>query len=187
MRAKNRLLLTAFLCMLCCFGICPLLALAYGGGTQDEKYPQIILGEQFKEIAKQKIELELSNIGETRRHTLELVKTPPAMRCPAGDLVCEVTLPGQLRYNGINPVYVTAFVDDKPFRRVICYYRVHVFGEVLVAAHNLPLDKPLQLADVRLEEREINSRAEVYLTDTAEIMGLVPARVIKEGTPITAR
>ena len=160
---------------------------AYGLGTQMERYPQVIPADQFPVLASQKLEESLKEQGEERRHELKFMRGPQTMHCPAGEITCEATLPKQIRYGATIPVYISVYIDGKFYRRATCYYRVVVYDKVLVAARDLPLEHKIEIGDLRLEEREIDSRADVYLEDFSQVAGQVPARVIKEGTPITDR
>ena len=157
---------------------------AYGSGL--DKYPQKISKTQFTELAKAKIKEQLKNYGEARRQDIMLTKQPADMRCPKGKIDLRVHIPREIRYGGITPVYVTVMVDGNVFRRQICYYRVTVWDKVLVAAHDLPLNKNLVPDDFRVEEKEITDRNDEYLTDAAQTAGKVPGRVIHAGTAITA-
>ena len=103
------------------------------------------------------------------------------MRLPAGAVICEADLPGQLRYGGVNPVYVSVFVDGVFYRRGICYCRLQVYEPVLTAIHDLSLEKMITVADVRVEEREVTGSRGLYLNKPDEIAGKVPARIIRTG------
>ena len=154
-------------------------------GTQEEKYPQVISAEQMASLAQEKLEETLAAQGETRRYTLMLSRKVQGMRCPPGELVCETELPKDIRYGGLNPVYVKVYVNGVLFRRTICYYELHVYGEMLVAARDLRLEQVLTDADIRLEEHEVEKASEFYLEDPALVVGRVPTRVIRSGTPLT--
>lgn len=160
---------------------------AYGPGLQMERYPQNIPEEQFSALSEEKLEAVLEEQGETRRHELKFLRGPQTMHCPPGEITCEASLPKQMRYGVTIPVYLAVYIDGKFYRRATCYYRVLVYDKVLVAARDLPLEHKIEASDVRLEEREIENRADAYLTEIPEVTGQVPARVIKEGTPITER
>ncbi len=158
---------------------------AYGGGLQKDKYPQVLVKENFVVLSEQKLNEELKKIGETRKSKLTLTRAPQTMRCPAGKLRLNATLPRALRYSGLNPVYVSVYVNEELFRKVTCYYRLSVYDKVVVANHDLALEKEIVADDLRVDEREIEGRAEEYLTDVKDAFGKVPSRVIKEGTPLT--
>ncbi len=176
-----------FLCLLLGGTAFPSVAEADFPGTQDEMYPQILTEDYLAALAKEKIEETLAVQGETRRYTLMLSRRMNAMRCPPGALICEAELPKDLRYGGMNPVNVKVYVDGALFRKIVCYYELHVYGPMLVAARDLRLEQILTPADIRLEEHEVEDNSEFYLEDSAQVIGKVPARVIRTGTPITER
>ena len=155
----------------------------YGSGL--DRYPQKILKESFVKHAEQKITERLDEYGEKGRREIVLTGQPSAMRCPAGKIELSAKIPREIRYGGITPVYVSVMVDGKLFRRVVCYYRVTIYDNVVVASHDLSLEKQLTADDFRVAEKEIAGRAEEYLTDVSAAVGKVPARVIHEGTAIT--
>ena len=182
---KLKIIFAAILCLFWSgFFFLPAQA-APGSSVQMEKYPQSIPAEQFSVLATEKLEEALAEQEETRRHEFKFMRGPQTMHCPAGEITCEATLPKQVRYNTTIPVYVSVYLDGKFYRRATCYYRVLVYDKVLVASRDLPLEHVIERGDLRMEEREIESRANVYVTDFADIIGQVPARVIKEGTSIT--
>ncbi len=184
---KRSVLFAAILCLFWSgFFFLPA-ACAYGSGTQLERYPQVLPADQFPVLAEAKLEEALREQGETRRHELKFMRGPQMMHCPAGEITCEATLPKQIRYGSTIPVYISVFLDGKFYRRATCYYRVLVYDNVLVANRDLLLEHEITASDVRMEEREIETRADEYLTDLAKVEGLVPARVIREGTPILER
>ena len=179
---KNTL---AILCLLwsgffCLFALASLPAVADAQGVVQQMIP----AEKFAEIARQKIESTLVQTGEMRRHELQLIRAPQMMELPAGEVVCEAELPQKLRYGNTNPVHLRVFLNGEFYRRVVCYYRVNVYDKVLVAAHDLRIDKPIAAADLRLEERSVAGGAGRYLTKLEEVQGRVAARTIKEGTAV---
>ncbi|SFT78561.1 flagella basal body P-ring formation protein FlgA [Selenomonas sp. GACV-9] len=177
----------AILCLLWSGFFCLFALLVVPPAAQAQGAPaftQVIHPEKFAEIAQQKIESTLLAAGETRRHELQLIRAPQLMELPPGEVVCEAELPQKIRYGGTNPVHLRVFVNGQFYRRAICYYRVSVYDKVLVAAHDLRIDKAITAADVRLEERRVLGGAGRYLTKVTEVAGRVPARVIKEGTAV---
>lgn len=158
---------------------------AYGSSTQAEKYPQQISSARFAELAEARVRDELKKTGETRRCEVKITRSAPDMHLPDGNVICEVDLPQQLRYGGIMPVYVSVYLDGTFYRRGICYCQVKVYQTVLVAVHDLLLEKHLSAADVRSEEREVKENASLYLNRTADIEGKVPSRIIRTGQLIT--
>ena len=156
---------------------------SYGSGLN--RYPQTIPKENFTTLAEKAIEEQLAKNGENRRHEFVLARMPMPMRCPAGKIELKVSLPREIRYGGITPVYVNVMVDGALFRRMVCYYKVKMFDTVFIAMHDLMLERRLENVDFRREEKEIFSRTEEYLKDEKDIVGKVPSRVIREGTAIT--
>lgn len=181
---------SAILCLLwsgffCLFAwASPASVSAYGNAAGS--YTQSISSEYFAELARQKIEDELNASGETRRHEIWLAQAPSALSLPAGEVICEVELPLGVQYDKRTPVHIRVFVGGRLYRRAICYYQVMVYNKVLVAARDLPIDKPIAPDDVRLEERRMEGRDRRYIKDMAEIQERVPARVIRAGTAVEA-
>ena len=181
---------SAILCLLWSGFFC-LFAWAFPAGVSAYanaagSYTQSISSEYFAELARQKIEDELNVYGETRRHDVRLAQAPSAISLPAGEVICEVELPLGVQYDKRTPVHIRVFVGGRLYRRAICYYEVKVYDKVLVAARDLPIDKPIAPDDVRLEERRMEGRDRRYIKDMAEIQERVPARVIRAGTAVEA-
>ena len=172
-------------CLLACF-LCALLARAeaYGVGLQDMSYPQVISSDQFAELARQKIEERFAATGDERRHELQLMRSPQAMRLPAGEVTCDASLPKDLCYTGNTPVQMDVFLDGKFYRKAVCYYRLRVYEPILVATRDIKLEQAFTKADVRVEEREVTASSSAYVHDLQEVLGRVPSRVIKAGQEI---
>ena len=158
---------------------------AYGTGTLADRYPQSVEAEMFSSLAQKEVEQLLTDAKETRRHTVELVKGPKLMRAPAGNITYQVEVPTGLHYSSMTPVYVGVLVDDVLYRKAICYFRVHVYENVLVASRNLFPDRELGASDIRQEEREVTSVTAKYLTVPADAQGKVLNRLVREGTMLT--
>ena len=188
---RSRPAIRSMLCMLwsgffCLFvwGFSPKAEAVYGGYTQAEVYPQLVSSQKLAGLARQRLELELHKCGEDRRHVLTLTASPHDVHLPVGKVSYAVEIPGTLRYGGVQPVHIHIFVDDKLYRRVICYYRVQVFEKVLVAGASLPLESVISPSSVRVEEREVMGAKGRYLTKPEELKGRVPIRYIQMGQPI---
>lgn len=145
---------------------------------------QSISSDYFAELARQKIEEELKNYGETRRHETKLSQAPSALSLPAGEVICEVELPQGVQYDKRTPVHIRVFVGGRLYRRAICYYEVKVYDKLLVAVRDLRIDKPILPDDVRIEERCVEGRSRRYIKSAPELQGRVPVRVIRQGTAI---
>ena len=177
------LLWSGFFCLFV-WGFSPKAEAVYGGYTQAETFPQMVSSQKLAGLARQQLELELHKCGEGRRHVLTLTTSPSDVRLPAGKVSYEAEIPGTLRYGSVQPVHIHIFVDDKLYRRVICYYRVQVFEKVLVAGANLALETVISPNAVRVEEREVQGAKGRYLTKVEELEGRVPVRFIRMGQPI---
>ena len=177
------MLWSGFFCLLT-FVFPPQAEALYGGGMQADAFPQMISSQKLAGIARQQLELELHKAGETRKHTLNLTNAPGDMRLPAGKLRYEAEMPGTLRYGSVHPVHIRLFIDEKLYRRVICYYRLQVFDQVLVAGMDLPLEKAIPQSAVRVEEREVAGGQGRYLSKFEEIAGRVPVRYVHMGQPL---
>ena len=188
---RSRLAIRSIFCMLwsgffCLFILVfsPQAEAIYGGGMQAEVFPQAISSQKLAGIARQQLELELHKIGESRRHVLTLTSAPGDIRLPVGKLRYEAELPGKIRYGNVQPVHIRLYIDEKLYRRVICYYRVQVFEKVLVAGMDLSLEKAITPNAVRVEEREIAGGQGRYLKTFEDIAGRVPVRYIHMGQPL---
>lgn len=184
--ATGRILYMLWSGFFCLFvlGFSPRAEAIYGGNTQAESFPQLVSSQKLAGLARQQLELELYKCGEDRRHVLTLTTNPSAVHLPSGKVSFVAEIPGTLRYGGVQPVHISILLDQKLYRRVICYYRVQVFEKVLVAGANLPLETVISPAAVRVEEREVVGAKGRYLTKAEEIEGRVPIRYIRMGQPI---
>lgn len=184
-RALGTLLLAVFLAVVFCLagagGSEPARAEAYGSGLQSEAFPQIIPSAQFAALAAEKLEERLASNGETRRHELKLVRAPQSMRCPEGEIICEVQLPQVIHYGLSTPVNMQVYVNGQLFRRTVCYYTVTVYEKVLLVTHDMGLEHRFTAADVRAEEREVEAASVDYYHSPEEVIGKVPARVLRAG------
>ena len=61
---------------------------------------------------------------------------------------------------------------------------VKIYDSVLVANHDLRIENPVTAADFRTAEVAIDGRNE-YIKNVAEVVGLVPHRYIRAGSPVT--
>ena len=155
--------------------------------TQAERYPQIITGDYLEQIGREKIESTLIERGESRRFEIDLDRRIFDMRVPIGAITFKTMLGRGIHYGGLTPVSIQIFVAGRLFRAVNCYYNVHVFDTVLVATHDLRQEVIVVPGDFSIEDKEIFSPTEEYLIDSTPIIGKVPVRVIKSGSPISAR
>lgn len=164
--------------------LCPAGVQAYSMTTED-LYPQTIESTVFASLVTDRVEQALSEAGEKRRHTIDIVRVPRILRTPEGTLSYDVSLPNGLRYGGMMPINVAVSVDGVPFRQCVCSVRVHVYEALAIAVHNLVPEQLLTEADLRMEEREIAAVQAKYFTKTADVVGHVPNQLIREGTLLT--
>ena len=190
MKANTRLLLkgvrilcaaAAFLCGVFSYSYTQA---AYGPGQQIERYPQIVSDTRLVLLAQQKIEEQLKEQGEKRRTEITLLRAAATLHAPPGQLTIEPTLPRDVRYGLTTPVYLSIYLDGKFYRRATCYFRVMVYDKILVAARDLPLEREIEAKDVRLQDVAIEDKGDIYLKDANTVIGKVPSRVIRSGTPI---
>ena len=176
---KNFFLAAAL--FLCSLLFIPSSAAAYGGGTQAERYPQFVPSSVITVQAQAKIEQLLTDAGETRRYVIELVRAPKDMHVPDGTVTYEVSAPSGLHYRSMTPIYVNVCVDGRAYRKSICYYRIHVYEKIAVAARNLFPGRILSASDVRMEEREITTERAHFLTSPDDVAGYETNKLIQEG------
>ena len=81
-----------------------LLPTAAQAQTANERFPQLVLRENFEQLATDRLEQALTEAKETRRHTIEAVRVPMDTRLPAGNITYEVLIPNGLRYRSMMPV-----------------------------------------------------------------------------------
>ena len=155
-------------------------AVAYAAGAPGS-FPQVIPSEQFAALAAERLEARLQSSGETRRHELKLLNAPPSMKLPAGDITCDVQFPQVLNYGVSIPLRMEVYLNGKLYRTVVCYYKVMVYEQVLLVTRDLGLEQPFTAADVRAEEREVEASSAAYFHSVDEVIGKVPARVLKAG------
>lgn len=144
---------------------------------------QFIPGEQLEAMAKAEIEVMLNQRGEFRDREISLQRQIPNINLPNGVIEIKLTIP-TVNYFGVTPVKARIFVGGRMYRDVNFVMLVQVFDSVLVANHDLRIEVPVTESDFRIEEVPIDGRTE-YIQDAQEIVGLVPHRLIRAGSPIT--
>ena len=162
-----------------------LLPTAAQAQTANERFPQLVLRENFEQLATDRLEQALTEAKETRRHTIEAVRVPMDTRLPAGNITYEVLIPNGLRYRSMMPVYIEININGAFYRRITCTMRVHVFEKMVTAAQPLQPEKPLTTADLRVEERELENVTYQYFTEPEEVTGKVLNRLVREGTVLS--
>ena len=154
---------------------------AYYDGWQEERFPIVLSSAQISQLAAQKIEEKLASLG---RHEVRLQRAANTMRLPAGEVTAEVEFPQELIYGRQIPIGIAVYVDGMLYRRVTSYYRIMVYDRVLVSIADISPESTLSSANVRLEERAVETAPAATLTDFSVLEGRVAARVIRRGTVI---
>ena len=143
-----------------------------------------VSGTDLQTIARGAIERVLAERGETRRHEIFFTQTPMDVKLPEGTIDVKAQLPAQISYISLTPVRVILFVNQRAYRTMNFTANVKVFDNVLVANHDLRIEVPVSAADFQTSEIAIDGRNE-YIKDVSEVVGLVPHRYIRAGSPIT--
>ena len=154
------------------------------GMTAEDIYPQVVYGEELEGRARQTLSLMLLEAEEGRRYTLEAVHVPRELRLPEGDYELEVTVPNGLRYWGNTAVKLQAVVDGKPFRAIVCHFKIHLFDQVAVATRLLMPGQPVGDGDFRFEEREVGASPQKFVTRREDVVGMVLGRPVQPGQVI---
>ena len=147
---------------------------------------QIIPGGQLAAMANSEIETLLASRGESRRHEITLQHPLADFSVPNGIIDIKISIPSAMvNYTGVTPVKARISVGGKMYRDVNFVVLVRVFDFVFVANHDLRIENPVTESDFRMEEVAIDGRTE-YTKDIQEIVGLVPHRFIRAGSPVSA-
>lgn len=156
----------------------------YGGGTQAERFPQVLSEADFRRIAEECIDEYFANTGETRRREVTFLRAT-SLRLPAGEITTKASLTAGVRYTGSTPIRIQIFINGRLYRSLSVYYQIRLYDTVLVATHDLRVDEPVMMNDVRTQEITVTSDSAKYLKNISDIEGRVPARAIKADTPLT--
>ena len=147
---------------------------------------QIIPGGQLEAMAIAEVESLLEIGGEFRRHEIVMQRPLSDISLPNGVLDVKIMIPSAtVNYTGVTPVKARIFLGGRMYRDVNFVVVVKIFDSALVASHDLRIEFPVTAADFHIEEIPVNGRTD-YLVDASEIIGLVPHRLIRAGTPVTA-
>lgn len=148
--------------------------------------PQVVVRENFIQLAEAKIESALTEAGENRRHSIEPITVPAGLRLPAGDITYEASIPNGVRFAKGMQVNIDVSIDGKHYTQVRCTMRVRVFDNMVVAARQFRQEKTITAEDVRLEEREDSGANWTYYTDVNQVIGKVAKKVVTQGTIINS-
>jgi flagella basal body P-ring formation protein flgA len=154
-------------------------------GTQNDRFPTILSSAQLSELAAQKIEERLGEMGETRRRELHLQRAASTMHLAAGEVTAVVEFPRGLPYGREFPVVFTIYVDGVLNRRASSYYRLTVYDRVLVAMTDIRAEETISPANARVEERAVDTLPDLTITDFSRLDGRVAGRYIQKDRTIT--
>ncbi|MBQ3444456.1 MAG: flagellar basal body P-ring formation protein FlgA [Selenomonadaceae bacterium] len=143
-----------------------------------------ITGAEVEAVAFDALERALDERGETRRHEIIFTQRAADMKLPEGVVDIKATLPVPISYLSLTPVRATVFVNGRLYRTVSFTARIKVYDSVIVANHDLRIEVPVTAADFHIAEVVIDGRNE-YVKDVSEVVGLVPHRYIRGGSPVT--
>ena len=145
---------------------------------------QVLSGAQIETLAISQIEAVLDERGEFRRREISLTRGVSSIKLPEGIIDVQILLPStSINYSTGTPIKARIFVNGKPYRDVNFIASIKIFDLVLIATHDLHIEKPVYDSDFRIDEIAIDGRTE-YLKDPADIRGLVPHRFIRAGSPV---
>lgn len=159
-------------------------ALFFVMGLMPRTFAYTIMGAEIQAIALDAVEKAIAERGETRRHEIFFMQTAPNIKLPEGVVDVKARLPVQISYISLTPVRAEIFVNGRICRTVSFTVNVKVYDEVIVASHDLRIEIPVTAEDFHTAEIAIDGRNE-YVKDVAEVVGLVPHRYIRGGSPVT--
>ena len=143
-----------------------------------------ITGAEIEVVALDALEQALNERGETRRHEITLTQRATDMKLPEGVVDVKANLPVPISYLSLTPVRAQIFVNGRLYRTVSFTARIKVYDSVIVASHDLRIEIPVTAEDFHIAEVAIDGRNE-YVKDVSEVVGLVPHRYIRGGSPVT--
>ena len=143
-----------------------------------------ITGAELQAVAYDAVENALAERGETRRHEIYFTQTAPDIRLPEGVVDVKAHVPAQISYVSLTPVRASIFVGGRLHRTVSFTASVRVYDTVIIANHDLRIEVPVTAEDFRVAEVAIDGRNE-YVKEVAEVVGLVPHRFVRGGSPVT--
>ncbi len=143
-----------------------------------------ITGAEIETVALDALEQSLDKRGETRRHEISLTQRANDVKLPEGVVDIKTVLPVPISYLSLTPVRVQILVNGRLCRTLSFTARIKVYDSVIVANHDLRIEVPVTAEDFHVAEVVIDGRNE-YVKDVSEVVGLVPHRYIRGGSPVT--
>jgi flagella basal body P-ring formation protein FlgA len=115
--------------------------------------------------------------------------TPPTMDYVVPDGILEVAWEASPTYNflGSGAFRGTVLVDGTPQKQLTCRASVEAFGDIVIAAHDIPRGRLVSAADLIVEKRALSSLKSGHFRDPAEVVGNVTRSTVFPGTVITRR
>ena len=148
--------------------------------------PQVVVRENFVQIATAKIKETLEANGEQRRYEIEAVTVPAGLRLPPGRITYEPFFPVGMRFGKPMQVRIDVMIDGKKYTQIRCSMRLHVYEQVVTAARQLQPEQLLTRDDLRIEEREDDGSVMKRYTSIDQLLGKVVSRVTPQGTIINS-
>lgn len=149
--------------------------------------PQVVVRENFIQLATGKLQATLLDNGETRRFRIEAVNVPAGIRLPSGQISYEVFLPNGLRYGRRMQVWINVNINGQRYTQVRCTMLVRVYEHMVVTTHQMSPEEVITANDVRLEEREVVADTHSYYTKIEDVLGLTPIRTVPQATVLYNR
>lgn len=147
-----------------------------------EQLPQVVVKENFIQLATMKLESELREKGETRRYDIQAVRVPAGIRLPAGHISYDVFLPNGISIGRKTQVWINISVNGKYFSKITCVMQVHLYESMVVSSRQIRPEIPLKADDVTVEERELGYSSFTYYTDISQVVGKVLSKPVTRGT-----
>ena len=136
-------------------------------------------------MAMDALEKALIERGETRRHEIFFTQQNPVdVKLPEGVVDVKAEIPAQISYISLTPVRVAIFVNGRNVRTMSFTASVKIYDTLIVASHDLRIEVPVTASDFHTAEIAIDGRNE-FVKDVKEVIGLVPHRYIRAGSPVT--
>ena len=143
-----------------------------------------ITGAEIEAVALDALEQALDERGETRRHEILLTQRASDVKLPEGVVDVKAVLPVPISYLSLTPVRAQILVNGRLYRTINFTARIKVYDSVIVANHDLRIEVPVTAEDFHVAEVVIDGRNE-FIKDVSEVVGLVPHRYIRGGSPVT--
>lgn len=119
--------------------------------------------------------------------TIDVTPPPNNLMLPEGDLTLEWNPSPLYRYLGQGTIRGEAIVDGEVRDAFYCKVDVQAYGDVVVAAKDIPRGSVISRNDLTLEKRALSTMRNGYFRDPAELVGMVARSTIFPDTVLTSR